>query len=81
MSSHNLTTIAVSRENRFRLYKLGKMHESYNDVLGRCLAIAEHGSKNKNVAGSGSKLVQGLDQTTATGADNTTVGAACRHVK
>jgi len=44
VSSHNLTTIAISRENYFQLKEIGKMHESFNDVVARLLA--EHGGKN-----------------------------------
>jgi predicted CopG family antitoxin len=40
----NLTTISLSKENYKRLQKLGKVPESFNDVISRLLDQAEQES-------------------------------------
>lgn len=42
---NKLTTISLTRENYQRLQKLGKVPESFNDVIGRLLDQAEQESK------------------------------------
>ena len=47
MSNHNLTSIAISREVHSQLSKIGKMHQSYNDLVKTLLT--EHWENiNKN---------------------------------
>jgi hypothetical protein len=43
MSSHNLTSIAISREVHTPLSEIGKIHQSYNDVVKTL--ITEHWEK------------------------------------
>ena len=50
MSSHNLTSIAISRE----VSKIGKMHQSYNDVV-RTL-ITEHWERVSNTKVDGEEF-------------------------
>ena len=40
MSSHNVTSIAISREVHYELSQISKMHQSYNDVVKTL--ITEH---------------------------------------
>lgn len=72
MSSHNLTSIAVSREVHSQLSKIGKMHQSYNDVVKTL--ITEYWEKVNNNTKLGQVTPARVPETQAMNSSDTSLG-------